>query len=223
MYYHSAVMLLFRPFIRLSIPRSAISPREVCFEAANAITSLLGSYNRLYSLRRTPSFVPHLILTSSIMHLSVNTGPSLRYGGLGSQLQSMRVDSQASKAINQCIIYLTDMARCSLSAAGSLHLIQILAEGGYDAIDGPGEDSTVDGEKSAQPNADSRDFFGPELTDAILRAWDSRTGGFNSDILHIMSYSWTMSCPPFWLCNTRRGWNRPLDRAYLEDIGFGFL
>ncbi|KAF2967583.1 hypothetical protein GQX73_g5972 [Xylaria multiplex] len=72
MYYHFAILLLFRPLIKLRIIGSAILPRDVCSQAADAIQGLLRSYSQLYTLRRTPSFVPYFLLTSSIMHLAVS-------------------------------------------------------------------------------------------------------------------------------------------------------
>jgi hypothetical protein len=71
MYYHFAILLLFRPLIKLRIVGSSILPRDVCSQAADAIQGLLRSYSQLYTLRRTPSFVPYFLLTSSIMHLAV--------------------------------------------------------------------------------------------------------------------------------------------------------
>ncbi|KAH6653393.1 hypothetical protein BKA67DRAFT_519033, partial [Truncatella angustata] len=80
MYYHFAVLLLFRPFVTLSIPGSNILPRDVCFEAANNISALLHSYSALHTLQRIPSFVPTLLFATSIMHLSVkpNLSPPIR-------------------------------------------------------------------------------------------------------------------------------------------------
>jgi hypothetical protein len=69
MYYHYAILLLFRPFIKLDIVGSGVSPRDVCQQAAQAISTLVTSYNQLYTLRRTPSFVPFFLLTSTITHL----------------------------------------------------------------------------------------------------------------------------------------------------------
>lgn len=71
MYYHFAILLLFRPLIKLRIIGSGILPRDVCSQAADAIQGLLHSYSQLYTLRRTPSFVPYFVLTSSIMHLAI--------------------------------------------------------------------------------------------------------------------------------------------------------
>jgi hypothetical protein len=76
MYYHFAILLLFRPLIKLRIIGSSISPRDVCSQAADAISGLLRSYSQLYTLRRTPSFVPYFVLTSSIMHLAISASSS---------------------------------------------------------------------------------------------------------------------------------------------------
>ncbi len=69
MYYHYAILLLFRPFIKVSIIGSGVSPRDVVAQAADAISALVNSYSQLYTLRRTPSFVPYFVLTSTVAHL----------------------------------------------------------------------------------------------------------------------------------------------------------
>lgn len=70
MYYHFAILLLFGPFLKLSFLDSPVSPIEICTEAAAAITSLISTYRRLYTLKRTPCFVPYIVLASSIMRLA---------------------------------------------------------------------------------------------------------------------------------------------------------
>jgi len=80
MYYHFAILLLFRPFIKLSLIGSSVSPRDVCSQAADAISALVNSYSKLYTLQRTPSFVPYFVLTAAITHLidlghSKSSGP----------------------------------------------------------------------------------------------------------------------------------------------------
>ncbi|KAK8118367.1 uncharacterized protein PG998_002993 [Apiospora kogelbergensis] len=72
-YYHCAIMLLFRPYIRLRIKGSTVVPRDVCTDAADAVRALLRSYTQLYTLRHTPSFLPYLTLISSTMHLAAAT------------------------------------------------------------------------------------------------------------------------------------------------------
>ncbi|RYP63216.1 hypothetical protein DL769_007023 [Monosporascus sp. CRB-8-3] len=78
MYYHFAILLLFRSFIKLRIIGSYVLPRDVCTQAADAIQGLLRSYAQLYTLKRTPSFVPYFVLTSTIMHLA--SGEARRSG-----------------------------------------------------------------------------------------------------------------------------------------------
>lgn len=78
MYYHFAILLLFRPLIKLRIIGSSILPRDVCSQAADAIQGLLRSYSQLYTLRRTPSFVPYFVLTSSIMHLAIGASSPMQ-------------------------------------------------------------------------------------------------------------------------------------------------
>jgi len=46
---------------------SPVSPRSVCIEAARNILSLVKAYQDLYTLRRTPSLTPYLILTAGVM------------------------------------------------------------------------------------------------------------------------------------------------------------
>ncbi|KAH6661861.1 hypothetical protein B0J14DRAFT_496712, partial [Halenospora varia] len=68
-HYYFATLRLFGPFIKLRLLGSTVLPYEICVQAADAITSLLGSYRRLYSLRGTPCFVPIITLASNIMHI----------------------------------------------------------------------------------------------------------------------------------------------------------
>jgi len=69
MYYHFAVLMLFRHFVDLRLAHSLISPRLICIEAAKNILSLIKSYQNLYTLRRIPMLVPYLILTAEIVRL----------------------------------------------------------------------------------------------------------------------------------------------------------
>lgn len=72
MYYHFAVILLFRPFLNLTLQGSSISPPQVCLQAAKSVTGLIKTYRQLYTLRRTPSFVPIMILTSNLALLTAS-------------------------------------------------------------------------------------------------------------------------------------------------------
>ncbi|KFY66239.1 hypothetical protein V496_02136 [Pseudogymnoascus sp. VKM F-4515 (FW-2607)] len=66
MYYHSANLLLFQPFLKLRFLGSAFSPLGICVQSAENIYSLLQTYRQLYSLRRASSFLPYLVLISGV-------------------------------------------------------------------------------------------------------------------------------------------------------------
>lgn len=147
MYYHFAILLLFRPLIKLRIVGSSISPRDVCSQAADAIQGLSRSYSQLYTLRRTPSFVPYFVLTSSIMHLAIvaSENPAAapshsgngEQSGLGMQGKPPRVKlgEEVTKAINQGIEDLTEMAPCHHFAEQALNILRYLAKKWDIAID----------------------------------------------------------------------------------------
>lgn len=69
MYYHTIILHLFRPFLKVDLTNSRISPREICTSCANNIASLLSTYRQTYGLRRAPLLVSHSILTSATIHL----------------------------------------------------------------------------------------------------------------------------------------------------------
>ena len=144
MYYHFAILLLFRPLIKLRIAGSRIVPRNVCSQAADAIQSLLRSYSNLYTLKRTPSFVPYFVLTSSIMHLAISASPPpsssqqspvVADSSQGSQeLVSSRPpprlqpDRHATEAMSQGIADLEEMLPCHNFAKQALNILQYLAK-----------------------------------------------------------------------------------------------
>jgi hypothetical protein len=81
MYYYYALIMLFRPFIKLRLVASTVSPLDMCIQAANNISSLTQTYTQLYSFRQTAVFVPYMLLASTITHLAaVRSVPAL-YGG----------------------------------------------------------------------------------------------------------------------------------------------
>jgi len=111
MYYHFAILLLFRPFLYLRFSISRVSPRDVCLQTADAILTLVRSYDQLYTLKRTPSFVPYIVLASSTVHLERATNSS-------SALSSFR------QAAND----LKDMCVCHGFARRALNILRVLAE-----------------------------------------------------------------------------------------------
>ncbi|KAL1840124.1 hypothetical protein VTJ49DRAFT_780 [Mycothermus thermophilus] len=142
MYYHFAILLLFRPLIKLRILNSPVVPREVCSEAANAISGLLRSYARLYTLRRTPSFIPYFALAAAVMHLAL-AATDVGDGKGGSWLRGSRdgfgsgdsggngngsgAKPAAAEALARGIADLTEMAPCHHFAEQALSILRCLA------------------------------------------------------------------------------------------------
>lgn len=123
MYYHFAILLLFRPFAKFHLVSSNISPQEMCSQASNAITAIVNSYSNLYTLRRTPSFVPFFVLSSSVFHLAM-------------------VEEDASNFYNKDLLIqniesLRSMSGCHGFAAQALDIVQSLSysNGRHNAAD----------------------------------------------------------------------------------------
>ncbi|KAK5245285.1 hypothetical protein LTS06_009291, partial [Exophiala xenobiotica] len=76
-YYHFAVLLLFRPFYNTGILDTVAFTRLVCSEATENILSLVKAYQNIYSLRRTPAFFPYLVMTAEVARMADHkTGPN---------------------------------------------------------------------------------------------------------------------------------------------------
>lgn len=121
LYYHFAIASLFHPFIKLRIRGSEILPRRLCLQAADTIQTHLQIYSRLYSLRRTPSFVPYLVLVSSRVYLSAS-GSTIP----GSLLS--RDDRNILAALRRNVAALDDMASCHRAALVGANMVRYLAK-----------------------------------------------------------------------------------------------
>lgn len=125
MYYHYVILLLFRPFTRLRIVGSSFLPRDICRQAADALSALASSYSKLYTLQRTPSFVPYIVLTSSITHLEIlgtaHGDPEKVRRGF-SDLKSMEDCHNFARRGRDILIFLADHWQINISLAdGSSH------------------------------------------------------------------------------------------------------
>ena len=149
MYYHFAILLLFRPFIKLEMIDSGISPRDVCNQAADAIAALVNSYSQLYTLRRTPSFVPYFVLTSSITHLV-----------------SLGVTGRGPEHVQQGVAALKVMAGCHRFARRARDILTFLAhEWEIEVPASPDEDDKEekkdDPKTLGRPRGNSTNLFSP--------------------------------------------------------------
>lgn len=69
MYYHAAVLLLFRPFLKAKFTESDISPSEVCRQSANQISDIFAQHRRLYGTTGIYTFQLHCLLTACTIHI----------------------------------------------------------------------------------------------------------------------------------------------------------
>ncbi|EXM18035.1 hypothetical protein FOTG_13887 [Fusarium oxysporum f. sp. vasinfectum 25433] len=124
MYYHFAILQLFRPLIKLRIIGSQVFPRNVCLQAASAIQGLLKSYSQLYTLKRAPSFMPYFALTSTIMDLTIMAA-AVQTNDLDT---TARTDPQVVDAVKQGIASLAEMTPCHRTAEQAPHILRYLAK-----------------------------------------------------------------------------------------------
>jgi hypothetical protein len=73
MYFHCTLLIHFRPFLKLKVIASSISPQFICVEAAKNILALAQAYRSLYDLRRVPVFTPYLVLNAELGMMVENT------------------------------------------------------------------------------------------------------------------------------------------------------
>jgi len=149
MYYHTAILLLFRPFVKLNITGSGVSPRDLCTQAANTISILLKSYSDLYTLERTPSFVPYFVLASTITHVIT----------LGNE-------EAGPEHIQAAIADLRQMASCHGFANRALNIIRFLLAHWnvtYTMLDADGEEFKQDFKSLCQSSSASMNFFCPNV------------------------------------------------------------
>jgi hypothetical protein len=69
MYYHAAILLLFRPFLKAKFTESDLSPSEVCRQAANRISDIFAVHRQLYDTTGIYTFQLHCLLTACTIHI----------------------------------------------------------------------------------------------------------------------------------------------------------
>lgn len=170
MYYHTAILLLFRPFIKLSIIGSGLSPRDLCIQAATTISVLTKSYAELYTLRRTPSFVPYFVLASSITHVvSLGIPPPNPTG---------------DALLHQAIVDLREMSHCHVFAGRAIQIVRFLIKHWNVDYQMEKEDDKGDPNTRCTSNTSSNNYFCPNMTDG--------------DISHLMGPVGEDESPLFW-------------------------
>lgn len=80
MYYHTVVLHLFRPFLKVDLLDSNVSPRDICTQSADNVTNLVGIHRNRYGLRRVCVLMTHILLSSCTVHLLNLPSPSATRG-----------------------------------------------------------------------------------------------------------------------------------------------
>lgn len=106
MYYHAAVLLLFRPFLKARFTDSNITPSDVCRQSAIAISQLFGQHRRLYDTVGIYTFQLHCLLTACTIHI-INV-PAIA----------------STKYLTEACNHFHDLARWNEWAVGSLDIIK---------------------------------------------------------------------------------------------------
>ncbi|KAM5347200.1 hypothetical protein ACJ41O_010205 [Fusarium nematophilum] len=228
MYYHFAILLLFRPLIKLRIIGSKVAPRDVCSQAADAIQGLLRSYSQLYTLRRTPSFVPYFVLTSVIMHLAIGatTFKSSSEDPTPEDMEkAVKIDPHVSESITQGIADLTEMAPCHHFAEQALNILRYLAQKWDIEVGMTGDKLTAEEyDRLVKPHTGSLNFFAPSIREGdIMCQWG--TGRFlagGEDKSGIQKTGDSMENPLFWPFPMQ---GRPIlpSGKELEQAGFAII
>lgn len=69
MLYHTILVHLFRPMLKVDLIHSDVRPRDICIESANQVTDLLRLYRQHYDLRAGQLVLTHILLSVSVVHL----------------------------------------------------------------------------------------------------------------------------------------------------------
>jgi hypothetical protein len=136
MFYHAALILLFRPFIR---PRHAesptrtttspydVSPQDICTNSALSITKCLKEYQHLYSLRRFSNWLVHAVLTSATIYV-INTTGRVRSSSHVTAPNAMCDSLEATRKLEDTITALDEMGEAWMNARRCAQQIQQWAE-----------------------------------------------------------------------------------------------
>ncbi len=195
---------------------SDISPREICFEAAKNISTLLRSYSQLYTLRRTPSFLPHL-LASTILSLYIP--PSVPSQPPRMQIE-LSLKNEVAEIMSQATLYLKAMGLCHRSAKRAHYLIGIIRK--EEKIVASAHMALASGDRTLVAPAVSTDLASKLLDEELLRRRDEVGGRFVGISDGMRKDMPQLENPPFWLMH-RPEWTVFPTRKIEKAAGFALL
>lgn len=183
MQYHATLILLFRPFMRVKQSVTPNHAREICRNAATAITDLLEKYrSSWYTMRRINAIAVHLILTAGTIHLLT------AWDDVGAY------KADATQGLKICCLALSELGQAYETAKRSLAVLTCLVGKGpanfIPRTPGSGSNSASIGSSPA-PGAVNAPFdlncvsASTQAPDVIQTKWRpeiSRTRPFNSTL-----------------------------------------
>lgn len=89
MLYHTLIVHLFRPMLKVDFVGSEVQPRETCIEAANKVSDIIRTYRKFYDFRVAHLAIPHILLTICIVHLLYSRDNKISYMNLVEGLQGL--------------------------------------------------------------------------------------------------------------------------------------
>jgi len=111
MLYHTLLVHLFRPMLKVDLIHSDVRPRDICIESANNVSELLRLYRKHYNMRVCHLIMDHFLLSVNIVHLLYSTDNPTISRNLVEGLQALE-----------------DMSVCHYSAARNFKIIHALAK-----------------------------------------------------------------------------------------------
>jgi hypothetical protein len=111
MLYHTIIVHLFRPMLKVDLVHSDVHPRDICTEAANNVSAIVRTYRRLYDFRVAHLAIPHILLSVCIVHLLYSKDNKTAHQNLVEGLQGLE-----------------DLHECHYFGARSFRIIYTLAK-----------------------------------------------------------------------------------------------
>jgi hypothetical protein len=111
MLYHTIIVHLFRPMLKVDLVHSDVHPRDICTEAANNVSAIVRTYRRFYDFRVAHLVIPHILLSVCIVHLLYSKDNRTSYQNLVEGLRGLE-----------------DLHECHYFGARSFRIIHTLAK-----------------------------------------------------------------------------------------------
>lgn len=111
MFYHTIIVHLFRPMLKVDLIHSNVHPRDICVEAANNVSNIIRIYRRFYDFRVAHLVIPHILLSVCIVHLLYSKDSRASYQNLVEGLTGLE-----------------DLHECHYFGARSFRIIHTLAK-----------------------------------------------------------------------------------------------